>query len=175
MATLRSDDKRQRRPHKIAPGFFVLVPAEMTVSPGDGVGPYQVRLVIDVAGGRLGCTELTVTAQDGTTISSAALRGVPVASIVRSCARNLVMEGHEGEGVITLEPHDVDVDVSAGPTDEALRAVAASYSLAYALGEPPAKGVERELGLATSTAGRWIKLARERGFLEIPAEKGRRA
>lgn len=66
-------------------------------------------------------------------------------------------------------------DSNVGPTDDALRFVAASYSLAYALGEPPAKAVERDLDLATSTAGRWIKLAREKGLLDISAAQGRKA
>lgn len=162
-------------PHLIGPGLYVRVPADVVCEPGEYGSPYHVKLKIDFSGGRLGCTELTVKAPDGETITGTALRVVPVASIVREAARLLVMGGKQEPDYMRYYPYTPDFDVSAGPTEAALRGVAASYSVAYVLGEPPAKAVERDLGLPTSTAGRWIKLARDKGFLPIPADKGRRA
>jgi hypothetical protein len=160
---------------KIGPGIYLDLPAGVECEPDEIGSPYHVRLTIDVNEGRLGCTELTVTASGGETISGTALRGVPVASIVSQALHDLVRRGETRGGMRTYWPFRPDVDVSAGPTVEALRAVATSYSIAYALGEPPAKGVAHDLGLPTSTAGRWIKLARDRGLLEIPADKGRKS
>jgi transposase len=52
-----------------------------------------------------------------------------------------------------------------GPSDEDLRAVADVYGLAFVTGGAPTKTVMERLGLPRSTAGRWIKMARERGLL----------
>ncbi len=167
---------RTRR-YRLAPGLSVELPAVVEAGPSKNVGPNPVTLVIDEIDGRLGCTEITVRAADGRTVSGTDLRTVPVATLVRMAAATLVRQTvGGGEGHVTVVPYQPpEVDVRAGATDEVLRFIAASYSLAYALGEPPAKAVERDLGLAKSTASKWISIARERGFLEIPAEKGRRA
>lgn len=50
-------------------------------------------------------------------------------------------------------------------TDEDLRAVADVYLAATARGEPPVLAVEKEIGKSRPTAGRWVMMARERGFL----------
>lgn len=160
--------------HRLAPDLSVQVPAEVQGTVEDVL----VSLTIDVVNGRLGCTRLEVRAPTGDVVTGTALRGIPVASIVRTAAGSLVWQTVNREGgYVTNVPYrpPADIDTSAGPTNEALQFVAASYALAYALGEPPAKAVERDLGLATSTAGRWIRLARERGYLDISADKGRRA
>ncbi|MGJ6963266.1 hypothetical protein ACSDR0_15275 [Streptosporangium sp. G11] len=131
-------------------------------------------MVVDVVDDRLGCTEITLSSQ-GEPITGTTMRALPLGAVVRNMVRPLVFEGSEGKGAVTIEGPPEPVDVTQGPTDQALKAVAMAYSIAFALGDPPAKAVERDLNLATSTAGRWIKLARDRGFLEIPADRGRRA
>jgi transposase len=52
-----------------------------------------------------------------------------------------------------------------GPTDQALRMVGAVYRIAYLMGEPPTRAVAQTFQVPRSTAGRWVHLARERGFL----------
>ena len=47
--------------------------------------------------------------------------------------------------------------------------VAHFYRLGYAISYGPTKQVAESLGLKRSTAGRWVGMARERGYLE-PAE-----
>lgn len=166
------------RPHRLAPGLSVELPALVEAGPSKTVGPNRVTLILDEVDGRLGCTEITVHASPGETVSGTNLRTIPIATIVRIAATTLVQQTVEsGEGYVMVTPYQPPpkIDVRAGATDEALRFVAASYSLAYALGEPPAKAVERDLGIAKSTATKWISLARERGFLDISADQGRRA
>jgi hypothetical protein len=56
-----------------------------------------------------------------------------------------------------------------GPTDRALRWVAHFYRWGYAVSYGGTKAVEELLGLPRSTAGRWVEMAREAGYLG-PAE-----
>jgi hypothetical protein len=53
-----------------------------------------------------------------------------------------------------------------------LETVARIYREAMATGSPPTKAVEEALHLSRSTAGRWIKEARRRGFLGPAPAKG---
>ena len=52
-----------------------------------------------------------------------------------------------------------------GPSEEDLRIIAMVYQVAYATGTPPTKAVMLRAGVPRSTAGRWIRMARERGLL----------
>jgi hypothetical protein len=60
-------------------------------------------------------------------------------------------------------------------TDETLRAVADVYRTAYASGASTRAAIEREFNVATSTAGRYISMARLRGFLPPTVERKARA
>ncbi|WP_285580120.1 hypothetical protein [Herbidospora sp. NBRC 101105] len=139
---------------------------------------YAVRLVVDVVeGDRLGCRELTMTSRSGQPINGKALRLLPIGMVVRDMVRSLVVvESDESPGVISFEePYLPEaMHVGRGPTEDSQKAVALSYSIASARGDPPAKSVEQDLGLTAPTAGRWIRMARDRGFLEIPAEVGQK-
>ncbi len=85
------------------------------------------------------------------------------------------------DGWITAVPPDIlTPDVVErlrrdGPTDEALRWVAYLYRFALVMEEPPTATVERMLELPRSTAGRWVALARQRGFLEQSEGSGKAA
>ena len=59
-------------------------------------------------------------------------------------------------------------------TEEHLARVAAVYRQAIDEGVPPKQAVASELHASTSTAGRWINLARQRGILgpTLPGKKG---
>ena len=52
-----------------------------------------------------------------------------------------------------------------GPTDRVLQWVAHLYRWAMAIAPNPALEVERALGLSHSTAGRWVRMARQKGYL----------
>lgn len=62
-----------------------------------------------------------------------------------------------------------------GPTDRTLQWVAHLYLYAMALAMNPAKEVEDRLKLSHSTAGRWIRLARQKGYLGPSEGPGRAA
>ncbi|MFG1619518.1 hypothetical protein ACGFI3_42770 [Nonomuraea wenchangensis] len=177
MSAVRITSKPGRvKPHRLGPDLTVSLPARVEAGPSEAVGPYKVTLEIDMVDGRIGCTEITVRTASGAPVTGTDLRAIPVGTIVRLATTTLVQEtiGRNGDFVTVTPYQPPEINVRAGATDEALRFVAASYSLAYALGEPPAKAVERDLGIATSTASKWIKLARERGYLDIPAGKGQK-
>jgi hypothetical protein len=128
------------------------------------------------------CDELTVHRA-----TSEALRHVPVEELVIEQLGEVevaVNVAITAEGVLTVsdsvglsdaatvEPWGrvpPDGVTEHGPTDRALRWVAHFYRWGYAVSYGGTKAVEELLGLSRSTAGRWVKLAREAGYLG-PAE-----
>jgi hypothetical protein len=62
-----------------------------------------------------------------------------------------------------------------GPTDRVLRWVAHLYRCEMAVATNPALEVEKTLGLSHSTAGRWVRLARQNGYLGPSEGPGRAA
>jgi hypothetical protein len=84
-------------------------------------------------------------------------------------------DGVTSETVRVFTPEVVEHMRSAGPVPSTLEAVAYLYRVAVLMGEPPTKAVEETLGLARSTAGRWVAQARQEGFLgpaETPGKAG---
>jgi hypothetical protein len=130
-------------------------------------------------GGRMGhfvCNRLTVKRrEDGPPITTEGLREIPVAAFLRRAVEDNLMrvrptirEGNKSSWMLTwAEPIALSERARAGggPSDEDLRAVADVYGLAFVTGGAPTKTVMERLGLPRSTAGRWIKMARERGLL----------
>ena len=141
--------------------------------------------------GRYVCDELTVHGdiQHGTPVTSEALRHVPVEELVieqlaeahvavtATLTADAVVTVSDTVGLsdaatVTVEPWGrvpPDGVTEHGPTDRALRWVAHFYRWGYAVSYGGTKAVEELLGLSRSTAGRWVKLAREAGYLG-PAE-----
>jgi hypothetical protein len=145
----------------IGDGVTVPETIDITVSPDmpDDDVPYEVRLHLVAADGRLVCQTVTVEATDQSgPVTAEGLRGIPLAGLLRWGVRE-----HARQQGRRFNP---DPDVAKdGPTPEALRAAATVYRLAYALGEPPTKAVSVSLGLTYSTAARWVAKAREAGLL----------
>ena len=145
--------------------------------------PYDVALMVEVVGGRFVCTSFTASpGAEGEPITTEGLRRIPVATLVRLGAQQVAMQFEQhGEGDTAYTRHestswtDTKRLVAAGPTDETLRFVAFQYRFAYAVGEGPTKAVQERLGLPRSTAGRWVDMARKRGYLgaaEGPGKAG---
>ena len=160
-------------PRPVDLGDGVLVPRRIKIRYEDDPGvPFVVSIETAVRGGRLACTSLTLDAiADGPPVTTEALRDVPLAGIIRQALRGLVyvrVPGQPKKYELFAPEADVAKD---GPTDEALRAAATIYRIAYALNDRPTKAVASALDLTHPTAARWVARARERGFLG-PTTKG---
>lgn len=132
---------------------------------------YQVR--IDRSAGTPRLTELRmVCTDDGGDIDPAAVRQVPVRRLARAAAQFISMTEHgvanagdlfdpTGQGRPDLEPGRRRRNL--GP--EHYRQVAARLEYAREIGLPPREHVSDYYGVALPTLDRWIKQAKERGFL----------
>jgi hypothetical protein len=171
------------RPVLIAPGIMTESPIRLTVEDWEGFD-----LVLDIVAmpaqglrtGRFACRNLTVKQRDGgPLVTTAAIRSVPVATLVRGTgARYLsIVDSVDGHSMSASDRKLDDVMVKQfhidGPTDEVLGWVAHIYRMALVLGDPPTAAVENTLDLKRSTAGRWVSVAREKGFLSAAEGPGK--
>lgn len=162
---------------ELAPGVrgpAWLGPTTFTPDPDDGF-PYRVALTVVHADARYVVERMECSQLDGgPPVDSAGLRLVPVAQLVSHAIVPYVWQGEPAETGSKWTPFagvspDDAVD---GPTDDALRKLAVVYAVSYACGLPPTKKAAETLGLVRSTAGRWVTMARARGFLG-PTTPGR--
>ena len=65
-----------------------------------------------------------------------------------------------------VSPAEVARARAEGPTDESLRLVAHIHQTAAAIGDSPVKAVVNSIGISRPTATRWVRKAREKGFLD---------
>ncbi len=151
------------------------VPAGATFTPStNDVDPldFEVRIEIDIVGGRLACVSLTAERlPDGPPITSEGLRRVPVAEYVVSAAEHgveiLFERIPQPDGSYELakfSPPARDF-ADAGMTEEALEQVARTYAWAQATGRKATGILLNDYGMPRPTATRWIQTARRRGIL----------
>lgn len=143
------------------------VPSEITIEVDDH-GGYTVKLIAEYRpeSGRYETRKVTVRRADGSgEVTGEALRLIPVAGILR--------QGIAAEILPSVGPVP-DHLAQAGPTQETLTWVALTYSLALLLGDAPTQRVANTLGIARSTAGRWVTRARDRGILSVTDPRGTR-
>lgn len=167
----------------MAPGITAPLPIELTVEDWEGFDLVLKVGAVPADGdraGRLLCKELTLRQRDdGPPVTSDALRAVPVATLMRSAGLGalLASQPHSGGGVemfpLVLDSETVDRVRALGPVRDSLQEVARVYRLALVLGDPPTRAVEATFGLPRSTAGRWVGLAREQGFLGVAEGPGK--
>jgi hypothetical protein len=136
--------------------------------------PYLVHLELDFDGDRVQCRKLTCRRRtDGAPITSEGMTKVRVAELVYLVADEAKAEvstffapGGEQATVVT---HEFEVPPPpagrAGPGPEHLRALGVIYTTAYACGGSPRRAVMERMGLTRTTANRWIRLARDGGYL----------
>jgi hypothetical protein len=144
---------------------------------GQEEGP-DIAAVITIEGGRYVVQELRITRQaGGPPITSELIRKIPVQTLLRGAVANGVdlrlslQPGKEGPSIQSVTPvylsqPERDRLVAAGPADETLLWVARFYILAKLAGDPPAKFVREAFGVPTSTAGYWIRRAKDRKILD---------
>jgi hypothetical protein len=140
-------------------GFPRRARVKVTGEPDDANTPFAATAQLRFQGGRLEVVRLAVDqVPGGPPVTGEALRTLPRA-IVREVARRTAT------GDL---PMDLRSIASQGLSDEALQLTALVYRFAFVIGDPPAWAVHKRLGIPRSTAGRWIGLARERGYLGPP-------
>lgn len=168
----------------------VLFPEVVEVLATASGRPY-VRLRLEIESGRVICTSIDVTrAPGGEPIEAATVRDIDVKGILDAAvvwesanARAIVdiqggVKGEDGLYVFSRDDtHDTEKNALAmrrqrSVTDELLREVAEVY-LADTL-DAPTLAVEIHFDTSNRTATRWVRLARQRGFIppyERPAKK----
>lgn len=159
---------------ELAPG--VGVPATMTADVTGPELPFDLTVTVTLESGRFVCERLACARkQSGPPITTLRIRQVPVAAIAHQVANACLVhvdgESPEQAVITPFSWEEVRHAAEQGPTDETLRGVALLYRFAYASWKPPAKAVMDELGLPRSTAGRWISMARRRGYLGTTRER----
>lgn len=134
---------------------------------------HVIEVRVGVHAGRLAADEVSVRRRDGDAydpVTSEVLRSIPVAKLVRYAAATVqhVMERRDDGSTTTgpAWPQETEFEgVTLGLNDPTLRIVARIYRVAYMLGDPPTRQIERLLLVPRSTAGRWVAAARQREFL----------
>lgn len=152
----------------VGPGLVISSPIWVQA---EDVNGYDVEVVVTPQNGRLVAERVTISQrEDGPPVTVEGIRSLPIAGLTREAASQLSEVEKRSEGMFeivqpSLSPEALRQAVEAGPTDETLQLVAYVYRYANAIGQPPAKAVEHTFELSRSKTGRWIALARERGFL----------
>jgi hypothetical protein len=140
----------------------VLAPRRITATATGHDPDYDLEVEIELERGRYVVRSLQCQARKGGAVTSEGVTHLPVKQILRiivgRALGNPLVSGWSGW---ILSPSVAD----QGPTDEALKQVAAMYRVAHLMGLPPTGAVAQGLSLARSTAGRWVSMARQRGFL----------
>lgn len=153
--------------------FAVALPSRFRGTVDDAAVPYVVELTIVFDGARVSCEQLTCRRRvDGGPITSEGMTRVRAAELVYAVASEAVTE--QSSFLMPNQPpvlvsHEFEVPPPvagrSGPTDEHLRAVGVIYTVARACGGSPRRAVMDRLSLTRTTANRWVKLARDHGYL----------
>jgi hypothetical protein len=140
--------------------------------------PYALDLVVVVEDGAPRCEELRASRlEGGPPVTAEGLRRVPVASIVRDAAARAALRverQRRGAKLTPIGENDEDFYRALRKTkargrtrltDDELEEVATIYRAAHARGEAPTETVREVLRTSRASASRWIREARDRGFL----------
>ncbi|MDF9874807.1 hypothetical protein [Cellulosimicrobium cellulans] len=168
--TLEHADRAPTR-RELAPGLFADLPMRVTALDVDG---YDVAFELDATSEGVRPVEVRVRAREGASpVSGGVMRALRIAELSQGALEYVIHA--DGGGVLPglPEPELVREARDVGPTDRVLEQVALSYRVAQLVGHPTSKYIQARFSDAPkSTVGNWVRLARERGFLE-PVEAGR--
>jgi len=143
----------------------VLAPKRIPATATGHDPDYDLELEIALERGRYVMRSMTCRARRGGAVTSEGVTHLPIAQILRIIVGRVL----GNPLLISWGGGGKRVSASQGPTEEALRRVATVYRVAHLMGLPPTESVAQDLALPRSTAGRWVSMARSRGFLG-PAE-----
>lgn len=130
--------------------------------------------------GRFELREIEFRSEPGHSLTGEILRAIPLASLLDHARPSDWEQRQLPPGVVRHGPYGLLTEEAqarmkeAGPVTETLRMVATIYQVAYAMGDPPTKQVAAAFDVPRPTAERWVRRARERGFLG-ESEHGRAA
>jgi len=177
MGNISTKSKERDKVH-VGSDLYAPTRVELTVTGMEDIGVDYVAVLV-LEGRRYAVQELRILRRDdGPPITGELLRGIPVAMLIRGAVSKLV-ELHMDPDVdyqlrvpeqVVITPEERRRMVGAGPTDDTLLWVARIYVMAELAGDPPAKSVKETLDIPTSTAGYWIRRAKDRGILEPRGE-----
>jgi Family of unknown function (DUF6214) len=138
-------------------------------------GLYRVEFRVVYEDGRFIVDQLTIKRRsDGPPVTTEGIREIPIAAFLRLAVKSNILnvgpttrDGNKSSWELTwASPLALSERTRrTGPTEKDLQTVADVYHVTYATGAAPTKAVMDRLGLPRSTAGRWIRMARERGLL----------
>jgi hypothetical protein len=150
----------------------VFAPRRITATARGHDPDYDLELEVELERGRYVVRSMTCRARKGGAVSSEGVTHIPVRNILRLVVGKqlsipLLSPGRAANPSLAEQ----------GPTDQALKRAAAVYRMAHLMGLPPTETVAQDLELPRSTAGRWVSMARQRGFLgpAEPRKAGERA
>lgn len=162
---------------EVAPGVFMPLPLSVTYEGVEIEGAlYVVEMVIDTTTKGIRPVSVKVVAPAGQAITSTELRAVRMGELWRDAILRTVTRGYSkataDDGAeradlmaTGLSDQEVELIKLRGPVRESLEVAAWLYNVACVIGLPPAKEVERGLGLPRTTASKWIRRAREMGLI----------
>jgi hypothetical protein len=160
-------------------GLYVM--NRYAVAVDDPACPVLVELEVAMIEGQPECVELRCQPRTGQLVTSEMLRKVPLRRYLRESANVYsvrVTTQHEVEVIATTGPGDEPLMTRAAQnrrrrqiTDEFLRDVAAAYERA---GTKPTLAVMHQFHGSRATASRWVREARNRGFLPEQATEEER-
>jgi hypothetical protein len=146
----------------IGPG--VSLPERFVARVSEDEFDVEVEIHANVLGAKAHRVSITDKSPNG--IQATYLRRVPIASIVKKAARQVVWMGDGlGGGVIGPQLEEVPDEIRRqwpnGDLYVFLRHVAAIYLIADALGDGPTAAIAAAFGVSRATAGRYVEAARK--------------
>lgn len=99
-------------------------------------------------------------------VTGTLLRKIPLGRYTEEASRLLFEDLRRRDGSSPQrDPNGLKRAAEAGPTDSVLRVVGELYAEALMEGGAPAKRIAQQLGLSPATATRWIRRARDKGYV----------
>lgn len=147
----------------IAPAIFMNLPAVLSVDDEPEAG-YTTEIEIDFDGTRINATAVAVrTRETGKPVTGTQLRAVRVAGLI---GEHLPNYARTLDGGHPLSAERID-ELTFSPRSRKLKRFAVdSYLFARAVGLPPTKYVEDLLQIPRPTLSRWLRDARELGWID---------
>ena len=155
--------------------YTVVLPSKFVGTVDAPEVPYLVELTLTFDSQRVVCDQVTCRRrEDGMAVTSEGMTRVRVAELVHLVAGQAVLDvstfARPGRAAVEVL-QDVDIPPTphgrSGPDAGHLRALGVIYTVAHACGGSPRRAVMEKLALSRTTANRWIRLAREQGYLMV--------